>query len=328
MSIEIPSLEVLKQTYLQWMRMRNNSPRTLELWEYTLRRFLVWCEQREITCVTQVTADMVAAYRRHLFHYRNANTNQSLKFATQASYLMSIRRWFVWLEQEGFISTNPAASLELPKEEHRLPTGTLTADEVETVMASVDLTRPLGLRNRAILETFYSTAIRAGELTNLEVYDLDADRGVVTIRQGKGRKDRVVPIGQRALSWVGKYVLDLRPTLVDRTNSTTLFVSCNGKPFGRNNVSAIVKGYLKAADIRHRGSCHLFRHTAATLMMENGADLRSLQQYLGHARLNTTQIYTHVSIKRLQEVHRRTHPAKPNETRNANDNSQPKDKKE
>jgi integrase/recombinase XerD len=308
-----PTPEPLRRSFLQWLRMRNLSPRTIEQWEYTIRRFNLWCAERDITCVTQVTPQLMAAYRRYLFHYRNAKTGKPLKFATQTSYLMSLRRWFVWLHEENFVPENPAEKLQLPKEEKRLPTGSLTADEVESVLNAVDVTTELGIRNRAILETFYSTGIRCGELTALQVYDLQAERGILTIHQGKGGKDRVVPIGERALKWVKKYEADIRPKLAEKTNTSVLFLSQRGRPFGRNNMSLLVKGYLNAAGIQKRGSCHLVRHSAATLMMENGADLRSLQEFLGHERLNTTQIYTHVSIKRLQDVHRKTHPAEPDQ---------------
>lgn len=307
---EIPAPELLKDQFLQWMRMRNCSERTIELWEVNLRRFNSWCAARGIECVTAVTPDLFAAYRRWLFHYRNPKTHAPLKFATQASYLTPVRRWFVWLTKENFLSRDVTAELELPKEERRLPAAVLTGDEVERMLNQTDVTHPLGLRDRAMLETFYSTGMRCSELINLQVYDLEAERRVATIRQGKGNKDRVVPIGKRALSWIAKYTTDVRPKLVMRTNEATLFVSRSGRPLGRTNVSAIVKEYILRAGITKRGSCHLLRHSAATLMMEAGADLRSLQMFLGHRRINTTQIYTHVSIQRLKEVHQRTHPAK------------------
>jgi len=306
-----PTPDQLKDHFLQWMRMRNCSPQTLTVWNHTLRRFIQWCADRDINGVTEVTHELLTAYRRYLFHYRNSRSGNPLKFATQASYLMSIKRWFLWMFNENYVPENPANKLELPKEEKRLPAGSLTIDEVESVLNAVDVTTGLGVRNRAIMEMFYSTGIRCGELTDLNVYDMEAERGVLTIRQGKGRKDRVVPIGQRALKWVQKYESDIRPRYALLTNTTVLFLSHRGRPFRPTNLSLLVKGYLNAAGIEKRGSCHLFRHTAATLMMENGADLRSLQEFLGHERVNTTQIYTHVSIKRLQEVHRKTHPAEP-----------------
>jgi integrase/recombinase XerD len=252
---------------------------------------------------------LLSAYRRWLFHYRNPRTNEPLKFATQASYLIAVRRWFAWLGGEGILPKVMGEKMELPKEEQRLPTNVLNAAQVETILGLADVSTPLGLRDRAMMETFYSTAIRCGELVELEVYDLDRQRRSLVVRQGKGRKDRVLPIGRRALLWLEKYLADVRPRFVERTNSTRLFVSIHGRPFLRSNVSLLVRNYFDLAGIRQRGSCHLLRHTAATLMMENGADLRSLQELLGHARVNTTQIYTHVSIQRLKEVHERTHPA-------------------
>ena len=187
----------------------------------------------------------------------------------------------------------------------------LTATEAETILNATDITTPLGLRDRAILETLYTTGMRCGELRNLDVYDLSAERAVIAIRQGKGRKDRMVPVGERALAWLEKYLLDVRPELVTHSNETVLFVTQKGHRFGRNHLSYLVRRYIEKAGITKKGSCHLFRHTAATLMLEGGADLRSLQMLLGHARLTTTQLYTHVSIQRLKEVHAKTHPAKP-----------------
>jgi integrase/recombinase XerD len=164
-----------------------------------------------------------------------------------------------------------------------------------------------------MLETFYSTTIRCNELRNLQTYDVDPARRVLRVRQGKGQKDRVVPIGTRALGWVLNYTENIRPILMERVPtdsvSHTLFVSFRGLPFNRTNISALIRGYYDKAGITRPGSCDLLRHTAVTLMLDAGADFRSLQLLLGHEHLNTTQIYTHVSIGRLQEVHAKTHPA-------------------
>ena len=160
------------------------------------------------------------------------------------------------------------------------------------------------------METFYSTAIRASELASLQLYDVDGDRKAVTVRQGKGKKDRVVPIGERAIRWIEKYLADVRPAWIPPDDPHPyLFVTRHGARMERSNLPMILHRYKAKAGITKPGSCHLLRHTAATLMMENGADLRSLQLFLGHARLSTTQIYTHVSIERLRDVHTKTHPA-------------------
>ncbi|MBM3790509.1 MAG: tyrosine recombinase [Acidobacteria bacterium] len=133
---------------------------------------------------------------------------------------------------------------------------------------------------------------------------------MLTIRQGKGKKDRVIPIGERAAAWVEKYLREVRPTLVTQPDDRTVFLSNAGEPFCPDHLSNLVRDYVDKADIGERGACHLFRHPMATLMLDNGADIRFIQQMLGHADLNTTQIYTHVSIRKLKEIHRAAHPAK------------------
>ena len=304
--------EQMMTTYLKWMTMRNLSPRTVQQWRWQIQIFRRWCDQRGIETITEVTPEILASYRRYLFHYRNAKTGKPIKFATQAAYLHALKRWFAWLTEQQHLETDPALGLELPQEEERLPIDVLTADEVELIINGTDIKTMTGLRDRAMLEVFYSSGIRRRELVNLDVYDLKPDRKVLTIRQGKGNKDRVCPIGDRALSWVGRYLAEVRPELAWRHNDNAVFLSHRGRRLTPNLVSGLVRKYFLLAGIQNRGACHLLRHTAATLMMENGADLRSLQEYLGHKRLNTTQVYTHVSIKRLQQVHERTHPAKPN----------------
>lgn len=302
--------EQLQRQYLQSMILRNCSERTIEYWAMNLLRFNTWCADRGIEEITELTPEILSAYRQHLFHYRNEHTNKPLKFSTQCCYLIVVRRWFTWLHAQGVLPDDIGRNFEIPKPEKRLPMEILTADEVESMLNQTNVKRPLGIRDRAIIETFYSTGIRNSELMNLQLYDVDEERKIVVIRQGKGKKDRVVPIGDRAIQWTKKYMADVRPDLVAQTDPhQILFVAATGRPFVRGHLSIIVRSYLKKAGIKKKGSCHLLRHTAATLMMENGADLRSLQQFLGHARLTTTQIYTHVSISRLQEVHAKTHPA-------------------
>ena len=173
---------------------------------------------------------------------------------------------------------------------------------------SQGIAEPLGLRDRAILEVFYSTGMRRMELAGLKLYDLDAERGTVMIRQGKGKKDRMIPMGARAFAWVGRYVDEARPRLVIAGDDGTVFLTNLGTPFEPGRLTQLVRDYIDAAETGKRGSCHLFRHTCATLMLEGGADVRFIQQQLGHAELSTTQIYTQVSIRMLKEVHTRTHP--------------------
>jgi integrase/recombinase XerD len=143
----------------------------------------------------------------------------------------------------------------------------------------------------------------------LRLYDVDREAGIVTIREGKGKKDRVIPVGERAVAWLDKYLDQARPRLVAEPDDGTLFLTAQGEPFGPNRLSGLVRDYVEAAEIGKHGACHLFRHTMATLLLEGGADIRFIQQMLGHARLDTTQIYTHVSIRMLKQIHSATHPA-------------------
>jgi integrase/recombinase XerD len=152
--------------------------------------------------------------------------------------------------------------------------------------------------------------VRAAELCSLHVFDIDEDRGVLTVRQGKGKKDRVVPIGARAMAWVRKYLDDERPKVVLEPDPGWLFLTEDGEAMAPGWLSRVVRAHVDNAELGKTGSCHLFRHTFATLMLEGGADVRYIQEILGHASLTTTQIYTRVSIQALKAVHDKAHPAK------------------
>lgn len=294
--------------YLEWIRARNFSERTVVARIQMLRAFASWCADRGVTRSSEVTRPILERYQRWLFHYRKAD-GRPLTFHTQQIRLVSIRAFFKHLARQNRILSNPASDLDLPRRERRLPHESLTPQEAERVLAQPDLTKPLGLRDRAILETFYSTGLRRMELANLGLYDLDAERGTLTIRQGKGKKDRVVPIGERAVAWVEKYRQEVRPELVSGPDPGTLFLNELGESIGLDWLSIMVRRYVERARLGKGGSCHLFRHTLATVMLEGGADVRYIQEMLGHERLDTTQIYTQVSIRALKAIHNATHPA-------------------
>ncbi len=295
--------------FLEWMRVRNYSDKTTESREVYLRYFIEWCEQRGLSQPQEITKPIIERYQRYLFHYRKKN-GEPLTTRSQYGRLTPVRAWFKWLARENHILYNPASDIELPRLEHRLPQHVLTRSEVETILNQANVTTETGIRDRAILETFYSTGIRRLELINLHRHDLDTERGTLMIRQGKGKKDRMVPIGDRALSWVVKYCDEVRPHLALGQDDGTLFLSHLGEAFKRNHLTQLVRDYVNAANTGKQGSCHLFRHTMATLMLENGADIRFIQAILGHAKVSTTQIYTQVSIRKLKEVHSETHPAR------------------
>ena len=250
---------------------------------------------------------MLERYQRWLYHYRKAD-GRPLSFRSQSLRLIDVRGFFKWLTRHNHIPANPASDLELPKNELRLPKHVLTAAEAEQVLAQPDVSDPMGLRDRAILETFYSTGMRRSELVRLGVFDVDPERGLVTIRQGKGKKDRIIPIGKRAVAWTERYTSEVRPRYVVEPDPGALFLSRFGGPIEAGWLGATVRQYIERAELGKRGSCHLFRHTLATLMLENGADIRFIQQMLGHATVKSTEVYLQVSVRKLKEVHTETHP--------------------
>ena len=297
---------VLKQ-FLDWLRVRNYAPDTVYRREAQLSEFIRWAEARSWTRVTQITPEVVLRYQRHLYHQPGRN-GHTLSFRSQSQRLIGLRAWCKWLLRNHHLLHNPASDLELPKLGQCLPKAVLSKREVEAILNQPNVTTRMGIRDRAILETLYSTGIRRQELANLQLLDVDAERGTVTVRQGKGKKDRVVPMGPRAVQWTEKYRRDVRPLLVKNRQETTLYLTRSGRPFSGGGLCSVVTGHVRDADIGKTGSCHLFRHSMATLMLENGADIRFIQAILGHRNLQTTEIYTRVSIGKLKEVHAATHP--------------------
>jgi len=301
-------LTSLVERYLEWLAVRGSSPRTVTGCHKNLRGFLRWCGERELVHPQDFNRQVVESYQRSLFFHRKRD-GQPLSYVTQRGRLQTVRAFFRWLVRSNLMLFSPAADLEMPRAVRRLPAHVLTVDEVERVMMQPDVGTDLGLRDRAILEMLYATGVRRLELVGLSIYDVDHARRVLRIVEGKGRKDRFVPLGARALVWLDKYLADARPGWVVDADEQHLFLGHHGGPLHAGYLTHLVRGYVKRAGIAKSGSCHLFRHSMATLMLENGADLRFIQAMLGHADLKTTQIYTRVSMKMLTAVHERTHPA-------------------
>jgi integrase/recombinase XerD len=300
------ALSPLVRAYLESLEVRGFSPYTLRSLEHNLYLFLVWCEERAVTRVSDITRPMILRYQRFNFYYRQPS-GKPLGVRAQQHRLHAIIGLFRWLTRESYVLYNPASEIDLPRSEKRLPRRILTAHEAELILSQPDISEVLGLRDRAILEVLYSTALRRMELCHLGVFDVDTERGTLSVRQGKGKKDRMVPIGERAVQWVQKYLADVRPQLVREPDPGTMFLTHLGDPLSLNAMSSTVLGYVRAAGIPS-GSCHLFRHSVATLMLEGGADIRWVQAMLGHENIQSTELYTHVSIRKLKEIHTLTHP--------------------
>jgi integrase/recombinase XerD len=272
-----------------------------------MEMFLSWCRRSRITTPTQVTQTSLESYQRYLFQYRKKD-GQPLAVASQHSRLAPLKVWFKWSTYRKYIPQDPAAELELPRVGYKLP-NVMNRDEAERVLSQPNVGELLGIRDRAMLEILYSSGLRRMELLHLKLYDVDQKHGLVTVREGKGKRDRVVPIGERALAWLDLYLSRLRPEIAKRPDDGIVFLTSNGVPFTPNHLSWLARQYVRSSGIGKGGACHIFRHTMATLMLEGGADIRYIQAMLGHVRLDTTQIYTHVSIRMLKQVHTTTHPA-------------------
>lgn len=276
-------------------------------YERFVREFIGWAGERGVTHPQQVSLAVLERYQRSLYHYRKRD-GEPLSVRSRRAKLAPLRGFFKWLTRSGEIPANPAAELELPRDIRSLPRAVLTQEEAERVLALPDTGTPLGLRDRAMLEVLYATGMRRAELTRLQTTDIEPQRALVFICQGKGYKDRLIPLGERALHWVEQYLQRGRGQLMWNADDATLFLGNEGLPLHPSWLAHVVRGYVKRAEISKRGSCHLWRHTMATLMLEGGADIRFVQAMLGHENLATTQVYTHVAVGQLARVHANTHP--------------------
>lgn len=302
-------LHAYLNAYADWALAAGFSSHTVSTRRYAIQRFIVWCDERGLVHPSEITRPILERYQRTLYQYRKAN-GSSLSVMAQLSMLNALIAWFRWMVKQHHLSANPAADLELPKKPKALPKTVLTVQQVETILNQADPSTLLGIRNRAIMEVFYSSGIRRMEMMNLKHYDLDIERGTLMVRQGKGNKDRFIPLGQRACAWVDKYLIEVRPELVTGVDDQTLFLNDYGTPMNARFLTDLMRRHIEAIGITTPGACHVFRHAMATHMLENGADIRFIQAMLGHANLETTQIYTQVSMTKLKEIHNATHPAK------------------
>lgn len=280
---------------------RNLSPHTLEAYEHDISRYLAFMEETEgISATENIKPRQIRAYIRLL-------SDLCLTPSTIRRNLSVVRSYHGFLVEEGYSGTNPSELLEAPKLPKKLPT-VLTVNEVERLLEAIDFNTPLGLRDRAMLELLYSAGLRVSELIDVRIMNLLANRGWIRIF-GKGSKERVVPLGSHAAKWVEKYMNEARPVLVKKGGKTDIiFLNHRGGPISRKGVWKIVRQSAEMAGIKNPISPHTLRHSFATHLLEGGANLRAVQEMLGHADISTTQIYTHLDMSYLKEVHRTYHP--------------------
>ncbi len=276
---------------------RGYSSHTIRAYEGDLRDYLAWSERTGTDPHTPSARDI----RRYLAHLDAAGYARR----TMARRLASIRAYFSFLLEESVIAADPTQGVGTPRTGRRVPT-VLPPTDIRTLLDAPDASTPIGLRDRAVLELLYATGIRAAELCSLTVSSLELSSGTVRVF-GKGSKERVVPVHRHCIARLTEYLRQGRPALVKRPTDA-LFLSSRGNPLSPDALRRLLKRHLVATGALQNYSPHALRHSFATHLLEAGADLRTVQELLGHVALTTTQFYTHVSMKRLQDVHRQAHP--------------------
>ncbi|ONF92289.1 tyrosine-type recombinase/integrase [Leptospira santarosai] len=307
----VGSFENYCYSYLEWNRTAKGHGAKVLFDNYRiLMNFFDWCVLREVRIPNEVTLSLLERYRTSVMVLKNKLNGQALAMSGKHRRLALVKDYFAWLTRKRVLLVNPSLDLEIPKYEKRtIPYNVLSVDEAERILSVPDVTDVLGLRNRAMLETVYSTGIRRMELSNLYVSDVDFLGKTLLIREGKGKKTRLIPISERALSWIRRYVERSRSVLSRDVREPHLFLTKSGRKMDPSNITGNFITFRKMAGVEKRQAVHIFRHTTATGMLDNGADIRHVQEMLGHEHLSTTQIYTHVAIRKLQEVYDKTHPS-------------------
>ncbi len=285
--------------YLDYLAVeRGLALNTIKAYELDLKEFSSFLKKRGVTELRPQDKGLLTAFLGEL-----QNAGKSPK--TLARCLSSIRGFLRFLVAEAMLPADPSSTLSSPRLMLRLPK-VLRVDEVERLLESVSTATPLGLRDRAILETLYASGLRVSELIGLELKDVNLEKGFLRCL-GKGGKERMVPLGSTAARYLSLYLREIRPALVSEP-SGLVFLNRRGRPLTRQTVWKMIKGYAEAAGIQKEIGPHTLRHSFATHLLENGADLRVVQELLGHADIVTTQIYTHVTLSKLRRVYDTTHP--------------------
>lgn len=295
-------IEVCGDAFLKSLEdVQGASLNTVKAYGEDLRQFMDFSQSAGVTDIHAVTPDLLRAYLVTL-------QTAGLSRPSRARKTASLRSFFAYLTRHSILNLSPAAGLRTVKQERRLPKF-LRTDEIEALLAAPDPVKPLGLRDRALLETLYATGMRAGELVTLTMSDIDYDEGIIKV-VGKGDKERVTLLGRQALFALQRYIRKGRPELVLSVadDEGALFVNRYGVRLSDRGVRKLFGKYCAAASTHLKITPHVLRHTFATHLLSNGADLRLIQELLGHASVATTQMYTHVTTERLQEVYAKAHP--------------------
>lgn len=287
--------------YLHFLQIeRGLSLNTRKSYERDLYKYLAFLKEQKIETWQLIDRYTIMEYLQLLHNENNSS-------ATIIRMISSLRGFHQFLRQERITDHDPMQHIDSPKKAQKIPS-TLSVEEVTLLIETPDTTKPLGIRNRTILEVMYATGLRVSELVDLKIGDLHLSMGLLqTI--GKGDKERIIPLGDYAIQWIEKYMEEARPILIKKNqNETRLFVNHHGKPLSRQGVWKNLKQIVQAAGITKNITPHTLRHSFATHLLENGADLRIVQELLGHADISTTQIYTHITKQRMADVYKQHFP--------------------
>lgn len=293
--------------FIVWMKATGYSPVSVKGAHADLSWFLRWLEPMEVTRAADITADTLEHYSFSLRKLRNGLAPTPGHIACR---LYTIKSFFKWLIKEAVILYDPAEDLELPRLPQELPHVILTQKEARRLLDAPDLRSPVGYRDKALLELAYGSGLRTAELIALKVTDIDVKTNVVHVRQGKGRKDRDVPIPPLTTLWVKEYIDKVRPMSVARRRREdgTLWLNYTGGVLDKNRMVDLFKHNRRLAGLDKHVTALTLRHTMASHLLENGMDIRCIQEILGHERLSTTQVYSKVTLTGLDKHFRRAHP--------------------
>jgi len=296
------------ERFIHHMKIKNYSPATIASYHRQFGMFCDHLKERGITDIKRVTHDTIMEYVQRITAYRG-DKNNGYTIASISQKIRAIKRFFEYMEKSDQLLIDPTEKIKEPRKESRLPKEVLTEEEVARILAQPDLSTLRGIRDRAILEVFYSTGIRLEEMINLTIFDCDLQGGLLRVNKGKFAKDRVIPLGKHAVRFLKEYLARVRPkyTRKDRT-VRNLFVTGRGGPLTRNTLCPVVSHSVRKAGTTKRVTPHTFRHTFATHLIKNGADVTTVQRMLGHSRLSVTAIYTKVAGVEVKRAHTTHHP--------------------
>lgn len=293
-------LDFLKE-YLTLVKVEKNlSENSISSYETDLKKLIVFLKKEKISDLNNVKYT-------NLTKFFEEQRQEGINSSTVSRYSSSIKGFFLFLSQHGYIEKNPALNLQSTKKARELPS-VLSFEEIDRILKMPVIKNKLGLRDKAILELLYSSGLRVSELLNLKISDLFFDDEVIRVI-GKGSKQRIVPIGSSAIKWINEYLINVRPLLQKRMNSENIiFLNSRGTKLSRMAIWKIVKKYCEKAEIEKEVHPHTLRHSFATHLLEGGADLRAVQEMLGHSDISTTQIYTHIDREYVKQIHKDFHP--------------------